>query len=517
MPVQPADERIQYAEQMVGANHPTKADTLNRLTLVEHNSDGIHKYLPGEDVKKHGAMIDGWTDDSTAFGAAHDALPAGSTHNGGVIAVPAGTAIIKNWTITTSGANVVGTGAGYPTKQGATILRPPNGVSSSTDDVIRVSGVNTYNVTIRDLQVYGIAPNTSDRASRCIASTGTRLRLENVFLNGWDDWSFDNSITGDDADSSDGGGIFHSTIYGPGVRIASNAFTYADSYQNCNGGNTAIKVQGESASLGVNNTTLRGLTIESCTTPVIDIGNAAKKAVLGVTLRDSLVDKTGVGGTGNIIQVGDNTNGFGAFVAERVRVAGNSTEARAFKFSSYSGQIFMRGVEITGTYSEGTGAPISLPLGLFGDVDIRTSGPIEWNGFKSWTFAFSYQGQDGNAHSRGTYHLEGIEAQTTNATPTAIWKFPLPNPASAILKAKVIGEKSDGSAMYGFEVTAGGRNSGTATILGVQQQGATAMNEGSGSGAVATWVAGTAEAQLQVTGIGSTTINWRADVEVIRR
>ena len=28
---------------MVGSGHPTKADTLNRLALVEHNTDGTHK------------------------------------------------------------------------------------------------------------------------------------------------------------------------------------------------------------------------------------------------------------------------------------------------------------------------------------------------------------------------------------------------------------------------------------------------------------------------------------------
>jgi len=38
-----ADQRIQYTEEMVGASHPSKSDTLNRLTLVEHNTDGTHK------------------------------------------------------------------------------------------------------------------------------------------------------------------------------------------------------------------------------------------------------------------------------------------------------------------------------------------------------------------------------------------------------------------------------------------------------------------------------------------
>ena len=38
------DLTIHYLEQMVGSSHPTKADTLNRLALVEHNTDGTHKY-----------------------------------------------------------------------------------------------------------------------------------------------------------------------------------------------------------------------------------------------------------------------------------------------------------------------------------------------------------------------------------------------------------------------------------------------------------------------------------------
>lgn len=39
-----ADQIIQYTEEMVGAGHPTKSDTLNRALLIEHNSDGTHKF-----------------------------------------------------------------------------------------------------------------------------------------------------------------------------------------------------------------------------------------------------------------------------------------------------------------------------------------------------------------------------------------------------------------------------------------------------------------------------------------
>lgn len=38
-----ADQTIAYTEEMVGSGHPTKADTLNRHGLVEHNTDGTHQ------------------------------------------------------------------------------------------------------------------------------------------------------------------------------------------------------------------------------------------------------------------------------------------------------------------------------------------------------------------------------------------------------------------------------------------------------------------------------------------
>ncbi|MEW5911287.1 MAG: hypothetical protein AB1814_01925 [Thermodesulfobacteriota bacterium] len=45
-----ADLRIQYDEEMVGAGHPTKDDTLNRLVLAEHNNDGTHKAEAAESM-----------------------------------------------------------------------------------------------------------------------------------------------------------------------------------------------------------------------------------------------------------------------------------------------------------------------------------------------------------------------------------------------------------------------------------------------------------------------------------
>lgn len=37
-----ANQRILASEEMVGYGHSTKADTLNRLAMIEHGEDGVH-------------------------------------------------------------------------------------------------------------------------------------------------------------------------------------------------------------------------------------------------------------------------------------------------------------------------------------------------------------------------------------------------------------------------------------------------------------------------------------------
>ena len=106
-----ADQRIQYTEYMVGAGHPTKADTLNRHANVEHNADGTHKMTGGA----AGVL---YYHDGTKLVA----LPAGATTKilvGGGAGAPV-------WT--------EATGSGAPVRQTSpTLVTPALGTPASGD------------------------------------------------------------------------------------------------------------------------------------------------------------------------------------------------------------------------------------------------------------------------------------------------------------------------------------------------------------------------------------------------
>lgn len=86
-----ADQRIQYTERMVGANHPSLPDTLNRLTLIEHDSEGKHGSVHATDVVTVGPWIDSraYANLPAAFSAATSTGKTLHVFSGGTISTSA--------------------------------------------------------------------------------------------------------------------------------------------------------------------------------------------------------------------------------------------------------------------------------------------------------------------------------------------------------------------------------------------------------------------------------------------
>jgi len=145
-----ADLRIQYMEEMVGAGHPAKTDTLNRLMLSEHGINGAHKLF---DVTHpdFGATGDGVTDDTAAIQAALDAV----TVSGGIRTVyfPSGTYLIST-ALNFNKHNVIYKGDGS-----SSIIKTKNGAVNFTAQFLFATGLSY--ITIRDLVIDGNSDNNT--------------------------------------------------------------------------------------------------------------------------------------------------------------------------------------------------------------------------------------------------------------------------------------------------------------------------------------------------------------------
>lgn len=149
-----ADLRVQFNEEMVGTGHPAKADTLNRLSLVEHNNDGTHKYNPTGykeiDLREFlpvGFVTNGSVDYSTEVQACITA--------GNRIFIPAGTWLCENLNVR-GYRNIRGAG------RGNTVLRIP---AASTRWLINSSDGATSEwmpySSITDLSIDGNSSTTA--------------------------------------------------------------------------------------------------------------------------------------------------------------------------------------------------------------------------------------------------------------------------------------------------------------------------------------------------------------------
>ncbi len=135
-----ADLRIRFNEEMVGVGHPVKADTLNRLSLAEHNNDGTHNKLtkvtdPYVDIRAFGAVGDGSTDDTAAIQAAVD--------TGKDVFIPRAASfflVTSHITLTATGQTIWGLGERSYIKFTGT---NQNGFTASG-----VDGIKVYNVKI---------------------------------------------------------------------------------------------------------------------------------------------------------------------------------------------------------------------------------------------------------------------------------------------------------------------------------------------------------------------------------
>ncbi len=204
-----ADLRIQYMDEMVGAGHPAKSDTLNRLMLSEHGINGAHKWF---DVTHpdFGAKGDGVTDDTAAIQAAFDAIAS----TGGIRTVyfPSGTYIISavinlnknNIMVRGEGESSVvqvknnvgdlqlnGYGAMFIIATGSNhivikdFLLDGNADNNTTSTYSAIKGINTDHLTIQDMTIKNTPFNAILLTATTLPHTNFKV-MNNKLLNiGW--------------------------------------------------------------------------------------------------------------------------------------------------------------------------------------------------------------------------------------------------------------------------------------------------------------------------------------------
>ncbi|MCK5563696.1 MAG: hypothetical protein KAJ07_00480 [Planctomycetes bacterium] len=208
-----ADERIQSSERMVGAGHSTLSDTLNRLSLIEHNNDGTHDLLtqvtdPWIDVRAYGAIANDGLDDSTAVQAAIDAAKGTSeTDPSLTVFFPSGTYNLAT-AITWHDSNIIGQQANSGVRiywdgaAGATVFTKPvatwGGSSHGIMEGINFRGGTNEPATWIDLTANIIDKNFKlsrvhfgDSGAVGLGCTGDAIKIGRWVNVHWEDLRFD--------------------------------------------------------------------------------------------------------------------------------------------------------------------------------------------------------------------------------------------------------------------------------------------------------------------------------------
>lgn len=188
-----ADERIKYTERAVGANHPTYSDTLNRLTLVEHNNDGTHDTInatdiltkgPYADIRAYlpsGYVTDGSVDYTTEIQAAIDAAEADNK----VVFFPEGTwQITDRLLVDTAGVKIIGIGKGSIVRQD-TWGKPAFEVKA---DDIWVDGfylLSTQTKTAISATPFYEGTSARGYSSGVYVANSDRYKLTNLYVSGF--------------------------------------------------------------------------------------------------------------------------------------------------------------------------------------------------------------------------------------------------------------------------------------------------------------------------------------------
>ena len=457
----------------------------------------------GTDVREFGAVGDGITDDTAAFTLAVNSLPS----TGGTIIIPRGSYALKNWTISDDGVNIQGAGAGFAAVGYGTRLCPTDD-AASTDEVLKISGVATFGVNVRDVFFDNIANDGSAKSDAMVATNGTGWRFQTCRFAAATASGvlFSSVVDGVVADSTDAGGFFGCSFYSGGISIAS-AHTRVDScYFNGNDKVTAITVQGIAAGTATTGTTISNNRIETytgVTTGVIELGPTGLAGLLSTLVTGNDVSMS-VGSAGLGILVSQNCQGM-VITNNSITELGSATRGLRV--------VDADGCTITGNRFSGQTTPIELTVSSGGgpnngvNVSNNRDATVLFNTWTSDNFIL-VGGRD-----NGTLQRNGIRLTTADATPIQMYDYTLAANEGAQVDATILAQRDSNGDPNGYVRMATFRhNAGAAALVGSVTAVHTAEHTAAWD---ATMNASSNDFEVTVTG-GAYDVNWILNINILR-